>query len=163
MRVAPLLVALATLAATPARAAPDEMILALEGGYGLLTRGDARPSGAGGHGTAWVGLTDTFWLAGSGGVTGFPGLEDRAVLWEAFGGLAAALDIFRAVPFAEAMIGVVGAGDVLSPSVRLGLGLDYLVTRTLSVGAVARWRPLSDELGGHLVTAQVRLALRLDL
>jgi hypothetical protein len=83
---------------------------------------------------------------------------------EGHGGIAIALDVLRTIPFAEIAIGAVANSDALEPSVRLSAGGDYLVTRSLSLGIVARYRPLSEALGGDgLLTVALRIAWRIEL
>jgi len=149
-----------------AQAASDELILALEPGYLRLTSTDASQNAVGGSASMWLGLTDDLWLALSGG--GFQTLDEteqraRFFAWEAFGGLVAALDVFQVVPYIEATAGVVGGPEGVHPTVRLGLGADYLLTPSLSVGAVARYRPLPEEdIAQSGISAQLRLAWRLE-
>jgi hypothetical protein len=164
--VALLTIVLTWAAPLAARAAADELIVAVEPGYDRLSRATTSQSGVGGTLSAWLGLTDDLWLAASGG--GFQTLDEapehpKLFRYEAFGGLVAALDVFRVVPYLEGMAGVVGARGSVHPTIRLGLGADYLVTPELSLGAVLRYRPLpEDDLAQAAVTAQVRLGWRLE-
>lgn len=148
-----------------AYAASDELVVAAEPGYGLLVSGDVTQHGAGGTFSAWVGLTDTLWLGLSGGAFAFAGhrREPSVTQWETTGGLVATLDVFRWVPYIEGQLGVVGHGSELAPTVRLGLGVDYLVSPRWFVGLVARTRPLADPLGDVLMTIGLRAGLRYEL
>jgi hypothetical protein len=156
------------LAARTAQAAEDELLLAFEPGYALLTA-PTDLHGAGGRLTASYGITDSIWLSASGGADRHlsRGESEGRTLWEAFAGITVALDILRTVPFLEGLIGVVGAdlGDrtKIDPSVRLGAGFDFLVTRSFSLGAVFRYRPVSDDLGDSLLTIDARLTWRIEL
>lgn len=156
--------ALATLAPGPASAGPDELIVAVEPGYGRLSRQVGSQNEVGGTVSAWLGLSESFWLALSGGAfQGLSDVEDRdAVLrYEAFGGLVATLDVFRVVPYLEAMLGIVGVPDEVEPTVRLGVGADYLLSPEWAVGAVLRYRPLPEEdIASAAITAQLRLGYR---
>jgi hypothetical protein len=162
--LAALLVFLVPALPDRARAAEDEVVLALEPSYGILS-GDATNHGVGGHGTAWLGITETFWLSGSGGgYVFFESGGNQRLLYEALGGLVVALDVLRTIPFAEAMIGVVGSRGALVPTFRAGLGADYLLSKRTSVGVVVRYRPLGDKIASDgLLTAELRLALRFEL
>lgn len=150
----------------PAVAAPDELVLSLEPELGLLSA-DEQPSrvGVGGAVSAWLGLTDALWLsAGIGGSrhAGTEGLPSLT-LAEGFLGLVAALDVFRAIPFLEGGLGLV-VGPEFAPSARLGAGLDYLLTPNLGLGAVLRYRPLTDDLGANSrLSASIRLSWRFEL
>lgn len=153
------------LLAPAARAAEGELVLAFEPGYALLSGEATAQHGGSGAGSAWIGLSDELWLAFGGGA-GYVGADDpigARRYGEAFGGIVAALDVFRTIPFLEAQIGMVTSSDVLSPTVRIGLGADYFVSRTLSVGLVARVRPVREDIGGTLLTASLRLAWRIAL
>ena len=154
-----------------ALAGEDEAVISLEGGYGYLTEAEplAPLHGGGGGLTAALGISDALWLGGSVGLSVHPSADDRpgVRLIEGFAGLVAALDVLRTIPFVEVMLGGVfgqqDSGSKLSPTVRLGAGADYLVTPALSLGAVFRWRPVSDELGGQLLTVSIRIGWRIEL
>lgn len=159
-----LLAAAAVAAGGTAEAAEDEVVIALEPTYGLLAGGPVA-SGVGAGASAWVGVTDTFWLSASGaGTEHFGAGGARRGLYEVFGGLVAALDVLRTIPFAEVDAGIVGTGRNAVLTVRGGLGADYLWTPALSIGGVIRYRPLSSPVSSDgLLTIQARLALRFDL
>lgn len=150
-----------------AAAADDELIVAVGPGYGLVVGDDETGYGASGTLSTWLGLTDGLWLGLSGGAFAFTGNHDdeapSAVLWEVMGGLIAAFDVFRWVPYLEGQVGLVGAGDTRVPTARFGLGVDYQVTPAWFVGAVARLRPLADPLGSLNVTVGLRAGLRFEL
>ena len=151
--------------AAPAQGAEDELIVALEPGYDRLSHPDGSQHGLGGTASVWLGLSDDLWLALSGGGfhVGDAPQHDALSRWEAFGGIVAALDVFRVVPYVEAMAGIVGGPSGLHPTARLGVGADYLLTPELSLGAVLRYRPLpAEDLADAAVTAQARLAWRLE-
>lgn len=146
----------------PSRAAlagEDELIVAVEPGYATLV-GPVR-HGAGVDGSAWVGTASPFWLAGSLGVSGHFG-EGDPVIGRALVGLVYALDVFAAIPFLEAQGGLIWGEEDLQPTARLGLGLDYLVTRTVSVGLVGRVTPIGEPLGDGLFSGHIRVAVRLE-
>jgi hypothetical protein len=160
--------AIALLFAPSAFAAEDELLLALEPGYSLLAA-ETDLHGAGGRLTLSYGITDSVWLTASGGASrqlGRGELEGRT-LGEAFAGVTVALDVLRTIPFLEALIGVVGARlpdrTKIDPSVRLGAGFDFLLTPSVSLGAVFRYRPVSDDLGDSHLTVDARLTWRIEL
>ena len=165
MRRTALLLGIALFAPSSAQAAEDELVLALEPGYALITGdGTTRHGGFGGV-SAWLGINDELWLSagGGGGAVRSDGDRGSVSFAEVFGGVTAALDVFRTIPFFEAQLGLVTDTETLSPTVRLGLGADHFVSRTVSVGLVARVRPIHQDLGGALFTATARLAVRLEL
>jgi hypothetical protein len=161
--------ALSILLLSPAAfGAEDELLLGIEPTYGLLAGATDR-HGAGGHLSLSLGLTDAIWLTLAGGGTrqlSRGDLEGLTML-EAFGGLTVALDVLRTIPFIEGLIGVVGAkvagSTKISPTVRLGVGFDFLLTPSVSLGAVFRYRPVSDDFGDAYYTAAVRLVWRIEL
>lgn len=154
--------------ASTAGAAEDEVVLAFEPAYTLLT-GATDLHGAGGHLTAGYGLTDELWLTASlGGSRQLGRMEvPGRTLLEGFAGLTAAIDVLRAVPFVEVLIGVVGARlaerTKLDPTVRLGVGLDVFITPSFTLGAAYRFRPVSDDLGDSYMSVDLRLAWRVEL
>ena len=141
-------------------AGEDELILAVEPGYSALDSAGGVDHGLGLAASAWLGTEGPLWLAASTGLTGQFGVDDPLAL-EAMVGLVYAFDVFVAIPFLEAQGGFV-YGPAFRPTARFGLGLDYLVTRTVSIGAVGRIRPLGDPLGNALITAHLRIAVRLE-
>jgi hypothetical protein len=155
-----------TAFATPVFAAEDEVVVALEPSYGLLAGiGDAGTSdhGAGGHGVMWLGISETLWLQATGGGYIFDESGTRRLLYEALGGVVAALDVLRTIPFAEASIGVVGSRGVVAPTFRAGVGADYLVSKNTSIGIAIRYRPVSNIASDGLITVDLRLGLRFEL
>jgi hypothetical protein len=161
--------ALLLLFAQDAWGADEELVLAFEPAY-ALTNGAADQHGAGGHLTLAYGITDSFWLTASGGATHHfaRGDIESRTLFEGFGGLTAALDVLRIIPFLEVLIGVAAGpknegGTKIDPTVRLGAGFDVLLSPSFSLGAVFRYRPVSDDLGDAYLTADLRLAWRIEL
>lgn len=159
-----ILAVLLCLTARAAEAASDELVLAIEPGYDRLSRTEASQNGVGGTATAWFGLTDSLWLLASGGAFQMldedPG-RDRLLRWEAFGGIVAALDVFRVVPHLELAGGVVGGRGGVHPTIRVGVGADYLFTPEWSAGVALRYRPLPEEdIAQASVTAQLRVGYR---
>ena len=145
-----------------AHAGEDELILAVEPGWALLHfTDDANHGGAAGV-SAWLGVTETIWLAASTGIA--LGFVEKSAVSELLAGIVVALDVLRVVPYGEALIGAVASKETVEPSFRFGLGADYLISPAIGIGLVARYRPLTDTLGGDgLFTAQVRLSLRIEL
>ena len=145
-----------------ALAAEDELVLGLEPGYALLTTSEGSKHGGTVNLSAWLGITETLALAVTAG--GSSGFSERDTIYEALGGVILALDVFRVIPYGEALVGAFLTKDALAPSYRLGVGADYLISPSLAIGLVARYRGLPDALGGDGVfTAQIRLALRIEL
>src|SRR5262249_22117730 len=106
-QAAGVLALLAALAvAAPARAGEDEGVIALEPTYGLL----GLDSGLGVGASSWVGVSETFWISASGGGDLLFAKAGRRGLYEVFGGVVAALDVLRTIPFAQVEAGVVGTG-----------------------------------------------------
>jgi hypothetical protein len=160
------LAAASILVARPVHAAEDELVLAIEAGGGLLTGGEKTAVAIGGDVGFWLGLSETLWLSGT--VGGFRAVGDapgERTLFELGGGIVAALDVLRIIPFVEAsIIGVVGGGGDVSPGARAGIGADYFLNRTTSIGLVVRYRTLSSDLEHDgLASAQLRLGWRLEL
>lgn len=149
-------------AAQPTFAAEDEIIAAAEAGYTGLDGVESFEHGFGAGISAWVGTDSAFWLAGAAAIQVRPGAEKDPVNFELLGGLVYAFDVFATVPFIEAQGGFLTGTGGLQPTVRLGIGFDHLVTRTVSIGFVARYRPVAEPLGNALITAHVRLAVRLE-
>jgi hypothetical protein len=143
-------------------AGEDELVLAVEPAYAVLVRPEGSKHGTGADASLWFGVSETIWLAASAGA--FGAFSDAPVISEACGGIAIAFDVFRIIPFGEAMIGALFTRDTIAPSLRFAIGADYLISRTLAVGLIGRYRPLPDALGGDaLVTAGLRITLRYEL
>jgi hypothetical protein len=154
--ICPLLFAIPSLA----WGAEGEAVVAVEPGWAIQSAPERTEHTFAAGASLWLGLTDSVWAAASLGFTG-PGGDFRSV--EACGGLVLALDVLRVIPFLEAQAGLLASGEQTTALVRLGFGADYFLTERLSVGAVARYRPLPSELGDGLVTVEARLAFRLEL
>jgi hypothetical protein len=148
----------------PALAGEDEVVLAIEPAYGLLA-GDQTEHAVGGSASAWFGLTETVWIAASAGeLTSFPAGGGTRLVYEAGGGLVAALDVLRTIPFAEASIAVVGTRGTLVPTLRAGIGADYLLSKHVSIGGVVRYRPLSSQFASDgILSVSFRLGFRFEL
>jgi hypothetical protein len=161
---APLAVLAALSIAREARADKDELTVAIEPGYATVTDpSGARLHGGGGTATLLYGLDNVAWLTASAGAFGFA--PSGKVLIEGFGGVTAAFDVLRVVPFAELALGVTArSGGTVEPALRLGLGADYLLSPRFSLGLVARWHPL---FGGSAVeslwTAGFRIGIHAEL
>lgn len=148
-----------------AAAADGEWVIAAEPGYALLVSDDVSQHGGGGTASGWLGLTDTLWLGISGGAFALAksGSEPAVTPWEAMGGLVAALDVFRWIPYVEGYVGLLGQGSTLAPTLRLGLGIDYLVSPSWFVGAVLRSRPFIDPIANVETTISLRVGVRFEL
>lgn len=141
-------------------AAEGEAVVAAEPGLAILSAPESTDHAFAASASVWLGLTDAVWAAAGLGFSG-PGGEAKTV--EAVGGLIVALDVLRIIPFGELMAGILTHGDQSTALVRLGFGADYFLTDRLSLGAVARYRPLPSEIGDGLLTVEGRLAFRLEL
>ncbi len=149
----------------PAWALEDEVIFGLEPQYALFTVPEGSRHGGAGDVSAWFGINDFIWLAASGGISFYPSaLElDRSIQWQAHGGVVASLDVLRTIPFVEAMIGIVGEGSQLDPSLRVGVGADYLINPSWSIGGLVRFRPLTGALGRNILNVGLRVTYRIEL
>ena len=74
--------------------------------------------------------------------------------------LALALDVLRAIPFVDPGIGGTLVDSEPVPVLRVGVGLDYLVSSHLVVGAAARYRPSFGRGGEDWWTLSLRLGWR---
>lgn len=157
----------AALSATPGAAVADERewVVVAEPTFGVY-RGpidgeDTAAVGGGGALAGWIGLTPAAWLFASAGVAAHS--DGAPVIGEAVGGVVLALDVLRAIPFLDLGIGgtLVDAEPV--PVLRVGLGLDYLVTPRAFVGLVARYRPSFGRGGEDWWTISLRLGWRDEL
>lgn len=153
------------LPATAARADEREWLLVLEPTLAVYqtTAGgqDTTAVGAGGSAVAWFGLTSAAWLFASVGAAAH--VDEAPVVGEAVGGLALALDVLRAVPFVDVGLGGSLVDGEAVPVLRLGVGLDYLVTSHVLVGAVARYRPAFGRGDEDWWTVSLRLGWRDEL
>ncbi len=138
-----LFLAPALVSAGPAWADEHEWLLVAEPTFGVyhgpVAGEQVTAPGGGGALAAWLGVTSAAWLFASAGA--YVHSDDAPVVGEALGGLALALDVLRAIPFAEVGIGGTLVEGEPVPVLRVGLGLDYLVTSSFVVGAAARYRP----------------------
>jgi hypothetical protein len=146
---------------SPARADQDELLLALEPGFGSIERGDVRSNGGGGGVSMSLGLTHAAWLTARASGYGFE--NGRPTLFEAVGGVTAALDVLRIVPFIEALAGIDTRQGRVDAVLSLGLGFDYLVSQHFSVGLVGHYRPLFGQGDESFLTVAARIAVRLEL
>lgn len=159
--------ALAALTALPgaAKADAEEWLLLVEPTldvyHGPVDGQATTAVGGGGAIAGWLGLSTTAWLFVSAGATVHS--QGAPVVGEAVGGFALALDVLRAIPFLEVGLGgTVIRGDPL-PVLRLGLGLDFLVSPRTFVGLAARYRPVFGEGGEDLWTLALRIGWRDEL
>jgi hypothetical protein len=135
-----------------------------------VTYVDSRaPSGGGGGAEVGFGITESLTLKASGFLSWHPVAATKTTAAGTLGefsamlGISYALDVIRLVPSFDLMIGVLGlrgdaafstgakANAVLSPpstafGIGLGFGLDYLVTRTVMVGAVVRYHAFVTDI-----------------
>jgi hypothetical protein len=131
-----------------------ELGLFVEPRYGHLTVGGQGSSGGGGTLQGTYGLTDSLALQLTGGALAHPlaaeaGVAEMgrtAVFWNVSAGVVYALDIVRIVPYFEAALGLAGLsgagaepGTELHLLFSLGVGGDYLINRTWSVGGGLRY------------------------
>jgi hypothetical protein len=146
----------------PALADEGEWVLALEPEVGVFdpSGGGDNELGAGGQATFWIGLSPASWLFASTGAE--VSLTEGPEIGEAVVGAVAALDVLRTIPFLEAGGGLSLVRGEVMPLLRLGLGADYLVSPTFSVGAVVRYRPFFGD-GDQWLTFHLRIALRGEL
>lgn len=159
--------ALAALAALPSAAWADAgewLLLAeptLDVYRGPVDGQDTAAVGGGGSAAAWLGLSTAAWLFVSAGATVHS--QGAPAIGEALGGFALALDVLRAIPFVEVGLGATLARGEPLPVLRLGLGLDYLVSPSLFVGLAARYRPVFGAGSEDLWTIALRIGARGEL
>jgi hypothetical protein len=158
---------LAALAALPtsARADAEEWLVLVEPTldvYQGAVDGQATTAvGGGGAVAGWLGLTTSAWLFVSAGGTVHS--QGAPVVGEAVGGFALALDVLRAIPFLEVGLGATWVRDEPLPVLRLGLGLDFLVSPHTFVGLAARYRPVFGAGGEDLWSIALRVGWRDEL
>ncbi|MBK8013637.1 MAG: hypothetical protein IPK13_20075 [Deltaproteobacteria bacterium] len=152
----------------PARAADGEWVLGASAGHSVLIRGDSRLVHAPTAETAaWLGLTDALWLAASSSAAWRLGSlgDDRAArtMGTLEAGIVVALDVFRTMPFLELMGGA-SLGTSVEPTFRVGLGAEYFVSRTISLGGVLRFRPIWEDNGrASMLTGSIRVSTRFEI
>ena len=175
--LAALLVAVALLGTTPARASGGELVLAAAPVYSLVKWDQRHPSGGGIALDAAYGLNDWLWLRGSTFYTAQAAKADEAAalpsgaisVGGAFVGLRYAFDVLRVIPFVDGGIGVLLAGGAgqkarVDFGVDLGIGFDYLYSRRISFGLVVRYHAFLTNIENIPVYlyAGPRFALRWD-
>lgn len=146
-----------------AQADDGEWVLGIEPQVGLFhgaAEDAAVQPGIGGQLSFWIGLSDAAWLFVAGGAE--VSLDGGPTIGEGIAGAVAALDVLRTIPFIELGAGADVIGGELAPLLRLGVGADYLLTPDLSLGAVARYRPLFGREGESWLTFSLRLGFRGD-
>lgn len=149
------------MVANAAHAGVDEWLLTAEPGWALLSGDEAR-HGAGGTVSFALGVSPATWLFAAGGAYVVPG-DDPTTIVEVVGGLVVALDVLRTVPFLEAAGGLDLLDGTPAPLLRVGVGADYLVSPSFSVGGVVRYRPLFGVESERLLTLDLRLSWRSEL
>jgi len=171
------LVAVALLGATPARASGGELVLAAAPVYSLVKWDQRHPSGGGIALDAAYGLNDWLWLRGAAFYTAQAASKDEAAalpagaisVGGAFVGLRYAFDVLRVIPFVDAGVGALFAGGAghggrVDFGVDVGLGFDYLYSRRVSFGLVVRYHAFLTNVENIPVYlyAGPRFALRWD-
>ncbi|MFH2006149.1 MAG: hypothetical protein ABI333_06150 [bacterium] len=170
--VAALLLATTLLltASRPARAGEDELVVAPSLAYSVL-----RADGAERHGGAVyldidLGLTDSWSVRWSGHYSAHAVTGDNSDLLSAgalaFGALYT-IDVLKVVPYISLSVGVSalgGAGQGLrwNCEMSVGIGIDYLVSRSFSVGLELRYQALVPDIERYplFLGVGVRLAWR---
>jgi hypothetical protein len=146
------IVALFALAPARAAASDSELLLTLAPLYSSIRWDSRQPSGGGLMAEVAYGLNEAIWLRGTAFYTAHAADGDPAKgltsgvlnVAGAFLGLTYAFDVLRIIPFVDGGLGglySVGAGqkDKMDFGVEVGIGADYLVRRTFSVGVVVRY------------------------
>lgn len=156
--------------APEARAGEEELVLAPSLAYSVI-----RADGTSAHGGALYldvdyGLTDSWALRGMGHYGGHYLPGDTGGLLSVGGlgfGVLYTFDVLKVVPFASLTAGAValgGAGQGLrwDAQVSLGVGLDYLVSRSFSVGFEVRYQLLIPDVTRYpfFLGVSIRLAWR---
>ena len=123
------------LTASKALAGEDEMTLYLQPSAGLWLA-EAVDARWGGRLGANIGLSPSLSLAIEAG--GNTGSLAPAANFDLQGGLVMALDLFRTVPFLEVLTGVEYGVGRFTPLLTFGLGAEYLITPSWSIGLLGR-------------------------
>ncbi|MBI5482752.1 MAG: hypothetical protein HY906_28110 [Deltaproteobacteria bacterium] len=175
--LAPLLAAAALLGAAPARASGGELVLAGAPLYSMVKWDQRHPSGGGVALEAAYGLNDWLWLRGVTFYTAQAASKDEAnglpagaiSVGGAFAGLRYAFDVLRVIPFVDGGIGAFFSGGAghkgrADLGVEIGIGFDYLHSRRVSFGLVARYHAFLTNVQNIPVYlyAGPRFALRWD-
>ncbi len=160
--------------APEARAGEEELVVAPSLAYSVIRAGDSNRHGGAAYLDVDYGLTDSWALRGTGHwaghyVGGGNGGDNEGLL--SVGGLGFGVlytfDVLKVVPFASLTAGAValgGAGQGLrwDAVIAVGLGLDYLVSRSFSVGFEMRYQLLVPDVTRYplFLTIGIRLAWR---
>lgn len=131
-----------------------ELILAIEPGYALVRASGRNVSGGGGSIDLAYGVHESLFVRATGAFSAHPVATSPSTpsgliyAYHAGAGLTYTLDVLRFVPYIDFSIGLLGtmrhtAGRGTTTSnqfgVQIGLGLDYLVSRRVSVGVIVRY------------------------
>jgi opacity protein-like surface antigen len=164
--------------APEARAGEEELVVAPSVAYSVIRAGDSNRHGGALYLDLEYGLSDSWALRGTGhwsghyvgGGYGGDNGENSGGLLSAGGlgfGVLYTFDVLKVVPFASLTAGAMalgGAGQELrwNAAISLGLGLDYLVSRSFSVGFEARYHLLVPDVTRFpfYLSVGIRLAWR---
>ncbi|HEY3358374.1 MAG TPA: hypothetical protein VGQ83_34315 [Polyangia bacterium] len=166
-----------------AAAAEGELVLSLTPVYSIIKWDQRQPSGGGGVFDATYGLTEALSLRGTIFYTAQAADADPAKglpsgimsVGGSLIGLSFAFDVLRVIPYIDIGIGALlttgagqkdssGRGTFMDFGVEVGIGADYLVSRTFSLGLVARYYAFLTNLSNIPVYlwAGPRIAWRWD-
>jgi hypothetical protein len=139
------------------RAGENEWVLSATAGYARLAADERKPSGGAVVVDLERGLDDAWSARLTLSYSPFPVEATMRQPGDGLGSVVAAVagvtyafDVLRVVPYLNAGFGVVLRGGTLpaktDPAVDVGVGMDYLWTRAVSVGVVARYHAFLTEL-----------------
>lgn len=164
-------VVLALVAYAPeARAGEEELVVAPSLGYSVIKAGDKYGHGGALYLDVDYGLTDSWALRGTGHYSPHFVPGDKGGLLSVGGlgfGLLYTFDVLKIVPYASLTAGAVALGGAdqglrWNAEISVGLGMDYLVSRSFSVGFEVRYQLLVPDITRYpfFLGVAIRLAWR---
>lgn len=144
--------------ARPGLADEKEFVLSLQPGFSMIHIGDQTAWGGGGGLDLSYGVTDAFAVRVTGAFSAqqidaltmnntVVNPAGTVLAYHAGVGVTYIVDILRVVPFIDFSLGLLGTrrptatGDQWSNEfgIEIGIGVDYLITRRIAIGAVVRY------------------------
>jgi len=156
--------------APDARAGEEELVLAPSLGYSVIRVGDGYGHGGVVYLDADYGLSDSWALRGTGHYCAHYVSGDPGGLLSVGGlgfGVLYTFDVLKVVPYASLTAGAVALGGAdqglrWNAEISVGVGLDYLVSRSFSVGFEVRYQLLIPDVTRYpfFLGVALRLAWR---